>query len=157
MRPDTSRHRDTARLDRAFYESASFPARMTLPVRFDDLDVQSHVNNAAAVAMLQEARIAFHRMMGLPSPDRIRTVVAAMTVEYVRELNYPGTVDIGTGIVSIGRSSYTFVQILRQDGAMAVCSRTTMVVTSANGASPIPSDLEAAIRERCLVVENGEA
>jgi acyl-CoA thioester hydrolase len=140
------------RLDRAFFEHATFPCEMVLPVRFDELDVLAHVNNAAAIAMMQEARIAFYHMMSLPSAgEGVKTVVAGLTVEFLREITYPGEVRIGTGIVGIGRTAYTFVQALRHKGALAVCAKTVMVVTNELGTIRVPSALKAALRERCVV------
>lgn len=125
---------------------------MELQLRFDDLDVNGHVNNVAIILLLQEARVHFHRTLQLPDLDPdMRTVVAAMNVEYGGELLYPGSIEIGSGIAAIGRTSYTFGQLIRQDGISAVYSQITMVVTDANGAAPVPQDLRSAIERTCLI------
>ncbi len=142
----------SGRIDRARFDSATFPSVMELSIRFDDLDVLWHVNNVAIIALLQESRVHFNRELALPPLGHgQRTVVAAMNVEYASEMTYPGLVEIGSGIASIGRSSYTFAQRIRQNGQGAVYSQITMVVTDANGPSPIPHAFRHAI-EKCRIV-----
>ena len=87
------------RIDRARLDAASFPDTISMPVRFDDLDVLWHVNNAAAVIMLQEARVLFSINLALPGLHDIglRSVVVAMNVEYAAEINHPGPVEISSG------------------------------------------------------------
>ena len=45
-----------ARIDRAALDNANFPAAVTIPTRFADLDLQGHVNNAAVPVILQETK-----------------------------------------------------------------------------------------------------
>jgi acyl-CoA thioester hydrolase len=141
------------RIDRARFDSASFPSVMQLPIRFDDLDVLWHVNNVAIIALLQEARVHFNREMALPPlAGSLRTVVAAMNVEYAGEMTYPGDVEIHSGMSSIGRSSYTFAQLIRQNGHGAVYSQIIMVVTDAQGPAAIPDELRHAIG-KCSIAQ----
>ncbi|MCB2060532.1 MAG: thioesterase family protein [Novosphingobium sp.] len=141
------------RIDRARFDSARFPFLMEMPVRFEDLDMLGHVNNAAAVAMLQEARVAFHRELELShfGQGGPRTVVVNMNVEFGAELTYPGVAEIATGILGIGRTSYTFGQLIRQNGQGAVYARVTMVATGETGAIQIPDAVRADFEERCLI------
>ena len=53
------------RIDRKRFDAASFPVRFEITTRFDDLDMQGHVNNAAAVVILQEARANFNIVAGM--------------------------------------------------------------------------------------------
>lgn len=139
----------TGRINRALFNAAKFPCETQLPIRFDDLDMLKHVNNVAIVALLQEARVHFGREMALPPlGEGLRMVVAAMNVEYAGKITYPGMVDIRSGISGVGRSSFTFAQLILQDGQSAAYSQITMVVTDANGPAPIPEDFRHAI-ENC--------
>jgi acyl-CoA thioester hydrolase len=143
----------TSRIDRAMLATAQYPNVITLPVRFDDLDVLWHVNNASAIVMLQEARVLYTRGLALPPIESfgLRTVVGAMTVEFAGELNYPGVVEIASGILRLGNSSYTFAQVIRQDGKDCVYSLVTMVVSGPDGGVPIPDPLRTALNERGMV------
>ncbi len=150
--PQIARKVPPGRIDRARFDSATFPSVIELPIRFDDLDVLWHVNNVAIIALLQEARVQFNRAISsLALPDGMRTVVGAMTVEYGGELTYPGLVEISSGIVAIGRTSYTFGQMIRQNGKGAVYSQITMVVTNTNGSAAIPDGVRSAIERDCMI------
>jgi acyl-CoA thioester hydrolase len=134
----------TVRLDRQGIDAAGFPVRAELRVRFDDLDLQGHVNNAAASVMLQEGRVEFNRLAGVPQlGPGLYPVVAATVIEYARELTWPGAIEIRTGVVSIGRTSFTLLQLGRQNGASALYAQTTVVVSGPAGPAPIPE----AVRE----------
>ena len=140
------------RIDRRRFDSAAFPSIMELPIRFDDLDVLWHVNNVAIIALLQEARVHFNRFMELPPlGEGLRTVVAGMNVEYGGEINYPGMIEIRSGILDIGRTSYRFGQMIRQNGVSAVYSQITMVVTDTAGSATIPDTFRSAIENKCLI------
>lgn len=148
----------SARIDRALLDGAIFPATMTMPVRFDDLDVQWHVNNAASVIMLQEARICFTRDMALPPfSDTLRMVVGAMMVEYAHEITYPGDVEIGSGILRVGNSAFTFGQLIRQNGKPCVYSQVTMVMTGPGGSQPIPDAFREIIAGKAMIVPSANA
>ncbi len=140
------------RIDRSRFDTANFPSVMELPVRFADLDVLWHVNNVAVISLLQEARVHFNREMSLPSfKHGHRSVVAAMNVEYAGELNFPGMVEIATGILGLGRTSFTVAQMISQNGQAAVYSQVTMVVTGDSGAAPLPEAMRAAMERRCMI------
>lgn len=150
---ETSGNFQQNRLDRAWLAAATFPDVVTWPVRFTDMDILQHVNNAAAINMLQEARITFMRELAVASMHTagLRSLVGSMTVEYAAELNYPGTVEIGTGVLRFGTSSYSLAQVLRQDGVPAVYSLITMVVSDGKGAAPIPDRLRAMLTEKGMI------
>lgn len=152
--PQPNQTLSKGRIDRARFDAASFPAVIDLPIRFDDLDVLWHVNNVAIIALLQEARVQFNRTTAsLSLPEGLRTVVGAMAVEYGGELTYPGIAQISSGIIAIGRTSYTFAQLIRQNGKSAVYSQITMVVTDAHGSAAIPDSVRAIIERDCMLTD----
>jgi len=137
-----------SRIDRQHFDAIDFPIRVEVPIRFDDLDVLGHVNNAAAAAILQEGRVAFNQSAALPSlGSGLRPVVAGLRIEFALELHYPGVIEVCTGIVSIGRTSFTMAQVGRQDGRGALYGEVTLVITGANGPAPIPDELRTAIQQ----------
>ena len=139
------------RIDRAYLDAATFPSVLEMPIRFEDLDVLWHVNNVSVIAFLQEARVHFQRTMTLPPlGEGLRTVVGGMTVEYAEEMTYPGKVSISSGIWAIGKSSYSFAQLIRQNGKSTVYSQITMVITGTNGPAVIPQPLRQALIECSL-------
>ena len=141
------------RIDRARFEVATWPDTISLPVRFDDLDVLWHVNNAAAVIMLQEARVMFGINLALPKIEDfgVRSVVAGQTIEYAAEITFPGAVEIRSGILALGRTSFTFAQQIRKDGVGCVFATVTLVCTGEQGTAALPEGWRNVYEERALL------
>jgi acyl-CoA thioester hydrolase len=134
------------RIDRESLDAVDFPFMVEVPVRFDDLDTQGHVNNAAAAVILQEGRVAFNQRATLPAlAAGLRPAVVALRIEFAAELRYPGVVEVCTGVVAIGRTSVTVVQVGRQNGRGALYAESTLVVSGVSGPVPLPEELRAAM------------
>ena len=131
-----------ARIDRAALDNASFPAAVTIPTRFADLDLQGQVNNAAVPVILQEARVDFNTAVDMRGQlGGLRPMVAGITIEYAAELTHPGEIEILTGVSKIGRTSFTLQQVVRQSGRTAIYAETTLVIADATGAAALPEGL----------------
>ena len=134
------------RMDREFLDALDFPIKVQVPIRFTDLDMLGHVNNAAAGIILQEGRVAFDQRAALPALQAgLRQVVAGLRIEFANELKYPGVVEVCTGIAAIGRTSFTTIQLGRQNGRSALYAEITIVVCNADGPAPISDELRAEI------------
>jgi acyl-CoA thioester hydrolase len=135
-----------AKLDRNALESAQLGRVLSLPTRFDDVDVQGHINNAAIVVLLQEARTRFFAALSVRTPASGQGIsVAGMTVEFAAELLYPDPVEVAVGVIAIGRSSFTFGQIVRQGGRNAVYAEVTMVLTQGGAPTPLTDEMRASL------------
>lgn len=134
-----------ARIDRARLDGGRFRVVDLVPTRYDDVDTQGHVNNAAAVVILQEGRSGFNRTAGIAALLRdSRLLVAALRVEYAGEIYHPGMIEISTGVLSLGRSSVTIGQVARQSGASRLYSEAVMVFADRDGPVPLPEPLREA-------------
>jgi acyl-CoA thioester hydrolase len=142
-----------ARIDRARLEAARFPVVGDVPTRWHDLDNLGHVNNAAVAVILQEARSHFvHAGRVNEFRGELRTLVAALTIEYVAEMHFPGAIEVSTGVLHIGRTSLVLGQVGRQGGRTTLYAETVMVMADADGPTPIPDDIRAVL-EALLVVD----
>jgi acyl-CoA thioester hydrolase len=105
-----------------------FPHRSTDIVRFADLDPQGHVNNAVFSTYFETGRVAMFRMpdLGIGVPGKT-FVLVRQEIDFLQELRWPGTVDIGTAIASFGRSSFTVIQAVYSKDVCAAVGRATMV------------------------------
>ena len=67
-----------------------------------------------------------------------------MEVDYMKELHWPGNLEIGTGVAEFGRSSFKAAQAIFHDGVCAAAGRATLVCMDlkTRKATPLP---EAAI------------
>ena len=121
-----------------------FPIRVPDTIRFADMDRQGHVNNAVYPTYFETGRVLriYDPNDGL-QVEGCTTVLARIEIDFLKELRWPGTVEIGTGIAEVGRSSYVFSQAIFNDGACAARARSTMVLIdrATRKARPLPPDL----------------
>ena len=92
-----------------------FPFQSYDKLRYGDTDRQGHVNNAVFSSFLETGRVEFlyKAGAGLMAKD-ISFVIAGLQLNFIREVKWPGTVEIGTGITRIGNSSIKIYQQLFQ-------------------------------------------
>jgi acyl-CoA thioester hydrolase len=121
-----------------------FQVRVTENVRFADLDRQGHVNNAVYPTYFETGRVAriYHPELGF-QVEGCTTVLARIEIDFLKELHWPGTIEIGTGIAEVRRSSYVFSQAIFSEGDCAARARSTMVLIdrATRKARPLPDDL----------------
>jgi len=121
-----------------------FPVRVTDNIRFADMDRQGHVNNAVYPTFFETGRVLriYDPEHGF-QVDGCTTVLARIEIDFLRELRWPGTVEIGTAIAEIRRSSYVFTQAIFFEDACAARARSTMVLINreTRKARPLPADL----------------
>lgn len=117
-------------------------------IRFADLDPANHVNNVAYAQYFESGRVAFWHDAGrhIMAPGSMG-VVARLTIDYRSQMNFPGEVEVGTRLVSMGRSSTRLAQGLFRDGKCVATSIGAMVlVDKVTGRSTaMPDDLRAAV------------
>lgn len=89
----------------------------TITIRYNDLDTLGHVNNTVSGVFLEQARCdALYPMIGAERQGKIDLVIARLVIEYHAELHYPGSVDVGTSVVSIGNKSFHMVHGIFKSG-----------------------------------------
>ena len=99
--PDSSRSFSPAT------DRRSYPLWAQDTIRYRDLDRQDHVNNAVYATFFETGRVKYFRdaALGLLADDET-FVLARIEIDFLAELHFPGAVDIGVRILSVGRSSY---------------------------------------------------
>ena len=86
----------------------AYPSRTSADIRYADMDRQGHVNNAVFATFSEIGRVAFLYDPARPlAPEGASFVIARLAIDFHAELFWPGTVEIGTGVTRIGRSSMT--------------------------------------------------
>ncbi|MGI9475429.1 MAG: acyl-CoA thioesterase [Hyphomicrobiaceae bacterium] len=91
---------------------ASFKIWTSHTIRYNDQDTLGHVNNAVYSTFFEAGRTAFIKPMLDEIADETTTldfVLARIIIDFHQELNYPGTVDIGTRVNRLGTKSMTIV------------------------------------------------
>ena len=87
---------------------------ITQNMRYSDLDPNGHINNGAINAFFEDGRVQFRESYMKNCSENILTgfVLVKFSVEYLKVLNYPGSIDIGTMVSKVGRTSYILAQAL---------------------------------------------
>jgi acyl-CoA thioester hydrolase len=123
-----------------------FPIRVSDIIRFADIDRQGHVNNAVYPTYFETGRVPriYDPKEGF-QVEGCTTVLARIEIDFLKELHWPGTVEIGTAIAEIRRSSYVFAQAIFNEGVCAARARSTMVLIdrSTRKSRPLPGELVA--------------
>jgi len=114
----------------------NYPASVVMQTRFQDIDPNRHLNNVAFAAMFENARVRLNRALRPwgDRPKNERSMVAAVTINYLREGQYPDDVEISSGVSTIGRSSYVIAQAMFQNGhCIATCDSIIVCRTDGEG------------------------
>jgi acyl-CoA thioester hydrolase len=131
---------------------ASYPLMMTFQTRFQDMDINGHLNNVSFAALFESARVKVNVAARDWSdyPSNIRPLIAAVSINYLREGRYPDDVAIGSGIGRIGTSSWTISQAMFQNGHCIASADTVIVFRDADGSAAVPSDLRGQLEKLML-------
>ena len=123
-------------------------------IRFADLDPANHVNNLAYAQYFESARVVFwsdaERHIVVPGTT---WVIAKLVIDYRAEMDFPGEVEVGTRVLSLGRSSTRFGQGLFRDGACVATSVSVGVLLDLETRCPTP--IPDALREAVMTLSEG--
>ena len=108
---------------------ADYPHRVKDIIRYADLDPQGHVNNAVFATYFESGRGAMFREpnLGIGVPNAT-FVLVRQEIDFLKELRWPGNVEIGTALAELGRSSFTVVQAIFNGDVCAGAGRATLVM-----------------------------
>ncbi len=80
-------------------------------LRNADTDQQGHINNAIQATLFEAGRIEVFASAELRDIFKTNNIVVArLLINFKKELHFPGTVQIGTRVSRIGKSSIDFQQ-----------------------------------------------
>jgi acyl-CoA thioester hydrolase len=129
-----------------------FPHRTTDTIRLGDLDPQNHVNNAVYSTYFETGRVHLirHAFAPLFGSDT-SFVVARSEIDYLRELHWPGPVDIGTRIMRVGNSSLALDQAVFKDGVCFAKGRVIMVRVSRVTRRPEPFSRDVSAQLKAMI------
>jgi acyl-CoA thioester hydrolase len=126
---------------------------MTMPIRWGDMDAMGHVNNTIYFRYMESARIAWFDSIGmLPDPRASGPVIVNASCTFLKQLVYPGDIEVRTYAGQPGRSSFeTWVEIRRGDDAEAVYAegqaKVVWVDYAAEKSLPLPAAMRRLIED----------
>lgn len=126
-------------------------ARIPSTVRWGDLDAFNHVNNAAYLVYVQEARLAWLAQIEGPWFDEtMMPVVASAHMNYRRQLGWPAGIVVELATTRLGNSSVTIAHRIVAEGdrdCVYADGEVVMVWIDPSSGRSVP--LPAAIRSAC--------
>lgn len=120
----------------------NYPVRFAYRSLFGDMDANRHLNNGAIGRLFEEGRAHLtHRVFGgtvtAGAVNGPSMLLATITVEFLREARYPGSIEVATAVTRIGRSSFALGQAAYQDGACVALGDCVMVKAAEGGPAPL--------------------
>ncbi|KIZ39325.1 MULTISPECIES: thioesterase family protein [Rhodopseudomonas] len=116
-----------------------FPYRLSDNVRFADLDPNNHVNNAVYSSYFESGRVSLvkDKANGLMPPG-LSWVLVRLDIHFRSELHWPGKIELGLGVVRLGRTSTHFDQVVFSDGICVASARSITVLVDEVTRKPTP-------------------
>jgi acyl-CoA thioester hydrolase len=88
---------------------------LRMPIRWGDMDTMGHVNNTVYFRYLEQARIEWFTEIGCePDPLGEGPVIINAHCTFIRQLKYPGDIEVRTYVGPPGRSSFETMQEIRR-------------------------------------------
>ncbi|HEY4318114.1 MAG TPA: thioesterase family protein [Herbaspirillum sp.] len=135
-------------------DAGNIPAQLvyaaSIPIRWGDMDAFGHVNNTVYFRYIEQARINwFSDALGTLGQGGNGPVLVKADCTFLRQLRYPGTVDVHIFVGAIGRSSMeTSYRLERSDQPGVVYAEGTAKIVWVSFADEKSVALPAHIRER---------
>ncbi len=122
----------------------------TEKVRFADIDMFDHMNNAAYLTYVESARVAYYsHLTGLQDPHEFDMTVASAQIDFKKPAFYPMTINVFTRATHIGTKSWTLEHELRNASNSDLLAHCTTVIVhfdhKAGKSKPIPPQIVSLI------------
>ncbi|MBZ2209429.1 acyl-CoA thioesterase [Massilia soli] len=123
---------------------------MRMPIRWGDMDAMGHVNNTVYFRYTEQARIAWLESIEcLPNPEGEGPVIVNAHCTFIKQLKYPGEIEVTTLVGPAGRSSfetYYEIRLVGDDGQAGVLhseggAKVVWVNFPAEKSAPLPDGL----------------
>ena len=88
-------------------EIEKFRHKISVKVRFSDLDAMGHVNNASYLSYVEEARLAYYNHVLKMDTDNLdfNAVIARIEIDYIDQIRLGDNVAVYTRTAKIGNKS----------------------------------------------------
>jgi len=116
-------------------ELSDFNHKISLNVRFMDLDALQHVNNARYLNFLEEARIAYsqEKLDLFNKIEEFNVVVARIEIDYLSPIRFGEKIQIYTRISKMGTKSFVFecaITATPQNGKERIASHALQTIVA---------------------------
>ena len=125
-----------------------YPFVCAIDVRWRDLDLFGHVNNAVFVSYLEHARVQAWRAWKERGQTSVtHFLVARIEIDFKSPIELDERVEVGMGVERVGRSSFTYRYRIEAEGRLAAEATSVQVCFDPKSQAPIPvpDDLREAL------------
>jgi acyl-CoA thioester hydrolase len=121
-----------------------------ITIRYNDLDPQGHVNNAAYLVYLEEARVGYIKHLGLWKGSflDIGIIVADLHITYKQPVLYSQTLKIGAQVIRLGTKSMKMEHTFEDSSGTIYATAAVVLVAydyRAGHSVPVPDEWRRAI------------
>ncbi len=89
--------------------------RTQMAIRWGDMDAMGHVNNTLYFRYLEQARIELFEALGCPAtPGGVGPVIINAHCTFLKQLRYPGDIEVTSWAGAPGRSSFESLHEIRR-------------------------------------------
>ncbi len=132
-----------AKPDPALLDPARYPFACEVATRFGDLDTNLHINNVALASICEDVRVRFHKASGYhlalgKGGAGATAMVASLAIEYLGQGYHPDPLTVHVAAERIGNTSYSLIQLIRQEDRTVAFARSTMVMVKDDKPAPLP-------------------
>ncbi|MGA7733297.1 MAG: thioesterase family protein [Chloroflexia bacterium] len=118
----------------------------TVAVRFRDIDMFDHVNNAAYLTYVESARVAYYtHISGILDPRDFDMTVAHAEIDFLIPIFFPATLHVYTRATRIGTKSWTLDHELRDAQSNDIVATSSTVIVHfdhhTNKSKPLPQHI----------------
>jgi acyl-CoA thioester hydrolase len=108
-------------------------------VRFRDVDVMGHVNNAVFLTYMESARVRFLLHLGTAStPDDLGIIVARIEIDFRAPLSFGDEIEVGVRAGRFGTKSFDLEYELRSNGRVVAEATSVCVAYDYGSGETIP-------------------
>lgn len=123
-----------------------------MQLRWSDQDILGHVNNARIVTLAEEARVRADKAWFADRAKGGSRVVRTQRIDFEAPILYGPALQISVWVARIGRTSFTLVHDLWQEGRRCALVEAVMVEVDAETGRPVViSDQDREIFGRHLI------
>lgn len=120
-----------------------------IEVRFRDIDMFDHVNNAAYLTYVESARVAYYsHISGLTDPHAFDITVARIEIDFLKPIFFPAAIHVYTRASRIGTKSWTLDHQLHDASTSDLLARVSTILVHFDHHSGISKPIPSAIIEQ---------
>ena len=101
-----------------------YPFQHQLNTRLKDLDAFRHINNAAYLTYIEDARIVLLRRWKIDYQQK-SLIVASVKIDYIKQVSHPSSLVIGQKVSRLGTKSFDIESaVFNKETSELVCMST---------------------------------